>query len=566
MAKKIVVIGGVACGPKAAARARRLDPELEITLVEKGEEISYGACGLPFYLEGQVEKIESLTQTPVGVPRSVAFFKAVKGFDVLTGTEAVKINREARTVTVKDIKSGNQQDLPYDKLVIATGSSPVRPPFPGINLSGIHCLKTMEDASAIKSAMENGKGRKAVIVGGGLIGLECVEPLLKAGFEVHIVEMMPYVLRALLDSEIASPVMKHLKGSGVVLHCGQAVQEFIDSGSGAVGKVKTDKEEIEADLVILSIGFKPNIQLAEDAGLETGRGGIVVDLHMRTSDPDIYAGGDCVESINLVTGKGFYAPMGSTANKHGRIIGNNLAGWNSTFSGVCGTGICCINGMSVARTGLTQRDAEEAGIETVSAICPGPDKPHYMHGSKPVVMKLVAEKRTGRVLGFQAVGQGEVLSRVDTVAALLKTKGTVDDLAEVDMAYAPPFSQAIDNLIIGANIIQNKMDGVAEAYTPEEVKAKLDAGEDFIMLDVRTPAELEQMSLPYDKVTHIPLGKVREKASDLPKDKEIVALCKISLRGYEAARMLEGAGLDREKIKFLDGGIVAWPYEKNVKK
>lgn len=565
MSKKIVVIGGVACGPKAAARAKRIDPELDIVLVEKGEEISYGACGLPFYLEGEIENIEALNQTPVGVPRSAPFFKAVKGFDVRTGTEAVKIDRKAHKVTVRDVASGKEEELEYDKLVIATGSSPVKPPLPGIDLEGVHCLKTMADATSIKRAIENGAGKKAVIVGGGLIGLECVEPLLKAGFEVHIVEMMPHVLRALLDEEMAAPVMKHLAASGVVLHCNQGVKEFLDNGSGAVGMVKTDREEIAADLVVLAIGFRPNVQLAEQAGLATGRGGIIVDRHMRTSDPDIYAGGDCVESVNLVTGRAMYAPMGSTANKHGRIIGNNLAGWNSTFSGVCGTGVCRIKGLNVARTGMTQRDAEADGIETVTAICPGPDKPHYMKGSRPVILKLIAEKSTGRLLGMQAAGQGEVLARVDTVAALLRTSGTVDELAEVDMAYAPPFSQAIDNLIVAANVIQNKMDGLAETYSPAEVKAKLDANEDFILLDVRTPAELEQMSLPYENVLHIPLGKVREKASELPGDKEIVAICKISLRGYEAARMLDGAGLDREKIRFLDGGIVAWPYEKVVK-
>jgi NADPH-dependent 2,4-dienoyl-CoA reductase/sulfur reductase-like enzyme/rhodanese-related sulfurtransferase len=565
MAKKIVVIGGVACGPKAAARAKRINPELDIVLVERGHEISYGACGLPFYLEDEVEKVEALTETPVGVARNAGFFKAVKGIEIRTGTEAVKIDRKAHKVTVRDVASGSEEELDYDKLVLATGSSPVRPPLPGIDLAGIHCLKTMEDARAIKEAIGDGAGKKAVIVGGGLIGMECVEPLLKAGFEVHIVEMLPHVLKALLDEDIASLVMKTLAGSGVVLHCNQAVREFVDDGSGAVGKVRTDSEDIDADLVVLAIGFRPNTELAEQAGLETGRAGIVVDRHMRTSDPDIYAGGDCVESVNLVTGQGMYAPMGSTANKHGRVIGNNLAGWNSTFSGVCGTGVCRIMGLNIARTGLTMHDAEAAGLKVVTAICPGPDKPHYMKGSKPVILKLMAEKRTGRILGMQAVGQGEVLSRVDTVAALLKKSGTVDDLAEVDMAYAPPFSQAIDNLIVAANVIQNKMDGIAATYAPAELKARIDDGGDFIMLDVRTPAEVEQMYLPYDNVVHIPLGKVREKAGELPRDKEIVALCKISLRGYEAARMLEAAGFDREKIRFLDGGIVAWPYEKVVK-
>jgi len=292
--------------------------------------------------------------------------------------------------------------------------------------------------------------------------------------------------------------------------------------------------------------------------------GIRVDAYMRTSDPDIYAGGDCVESWNIAAGAPMYAPMGSTANKHGRVIGNNLCGWNNTFSGVCGTGVCRIMGFNIARTGLTERDARAAGLEVITALTPGPDRPHYMAESKPIHMKLVAEAYTGRLLGVQVLGPGEVLSRVDTMAALLKMNGTIDDLADTDMAYAPPFSPAIDNLITAANVIQNKRDGIIESYTPAELKEKLDRDEDIILLDVRTPKELEMMSLPYRQVVHIPLGKVREKASELPADKEIVCLCKISLRGYEAARMLIGAGFDRDRIRMLDGGIVAWPYEKNV--
>jgi NADPH-dependent 2,4-dienoyl-CoA reductase/sulfur reductase-like enzyme/rhodanese-related sulfurtransferase len=565
MGKKILVIGGVACGPKAACRVKRLDPSVEVTIVEKGEEISYGACGLPFYLEGQVGDLKDLTTTPVGVPRDVNFFKAVKGVDVRLNTEAVSIDRKDKKVTVKNVKDGSQEELRYDKLVIATGSSPVRPPIPGIDLEGIYCLKTMEDGSMLKQAMADASGKNAVIVGAGLNGKECHEPLLKAGFTCHVVEKLPFVLPALLDEEMAASLMKHISSKGVVLHCDDGVQSFKDNGQGRVAKVVTEKTEIDADLVLLAIGFRPNVQIAVDAGLEVGRMGIVTNAHMRTSDPDIYAGGDCVASFNIVSGNYMYAPMGSTANKHGRIIGNNLAGWNSTFSGVCGTGVCNILGFNVARTGLTQRDAEAQGLETVTSLCPAPDKPHYMKGSKLIHMKMVAERYTGRLLGVQVLGPGEVLSRVDTAAAILKARGTVEDVFETDMAYAPPFSPAIDNLIVAANVIQNKMDGVINAYSPKEVKEKLEKGEDFILLDVRTPKELEQMKLPYDNVVHIPLGMVRKKASELPKDKEIVCMCKISLRGYEAARMLEEAGFDPENIRLLDGGIVAWPYEKIVK-
>ncbi len=564
MARKILVIGGVACGPKAAARARRLDPNAEITLIEKGKDISYGACGLPFYLEGEIKDVKELTSTPVGVPRDVGFFKAVKGVDVRINTEATSINRNEKTVTVKNLETGKSEDIPYNKLVIATGSSPVRPPITGIDLEGIHCLKTMDDGTAIKMAMEGAKGQRAVIIGAGLIGLECVEPLIKAGFEVHIVEKLPFVLPALLDEEMAKPLMGHLKSKGVVLHCNDGVEAFEADDNGRVARVKTEKTTIDADLVILAIGFRPVTELAQTAGLETGRMGIKVDAHMRTSDPDIYAGGDCVESYNIVTGTPMYAPMGSTANKHGRVIGNNLCGWNSTFSGVCGTGVCKIMGFNVARTGLTERDARAADIDVITALTPGPDRPHYMADSKPIHMKLVAEAYSGRLLGLQVMGPGEVLSRVDTMAALLKMNGTIDDLADTDMAYAPPFSSAIDNLITAAHVVQNKRDRLIKAYTPAELKEKIDRNEDIVLLDVRTPKELEMMSLPYRQVVHIPLGKVRERAAELPKDKEIVCFCKISLRGYEAAKMLEGAGFDRKLISILDGGIVAWPYEKNV--
>jgi len=564
MGKRIVVIGGVACGPKSAARAKRLDPGCEIILLEKGGEISYGACGLPFYLEGEVKEIKELINTPVGVPRDVNFFRAVKGVEARVNTEAVEIDRNRKVVKIRDLVEGKEEDLPYDNLVIATGSRPVRPPLPGIDLDGIHCLKTLGDGQAIKKAIEGSKRKKAVIVGAGLIGLECVESLLKAGFETHVIEKLPFVLPALLDEEMAVPLMKHLQAKGVFLHCNDGVARFEDDGQGRVSRVVTEKNAIEADLVILAIGFRPNIELAQKAGLEIGKYGIKVDSHLRTSDPSIYAGGDCIESRNIVTGMPCYAPMGSTANKHGRIIGNNLSGWNSTFSGVCGTGVCRILGFNVARTGLTERDAVNLGYDVLTTLSPGPDRPHYMKGCGLIHLKLIAEAYSGRLLGVQILGHGEMLSRVDTIAALLAKAGTIDDLSEIDMAYAPPFSPAMDNVIVAANIIQNKRDSVARAYSPAEVKAKLDAGEDFILLDVRTPKELEVLSLPYDNVVHIPLGKVRERAGELPMDKEIVCLCKLSLRGYEAARMLIGQGFEEDNIKFLDGGIVAWPYEKIV--
>ncbi len=564
MGKKIVVIGGVACGPKVAARVKRLDPGCEVTVVEKGDEISYGACGLPFFLEGDIPDLSHLTTTPVGIPRDVNFFQAVKGVEIRVKTEAIAIDRYKKVVKVRGVDSGQEEDLAYDKLVIATGSWPVRPPIPGVDLDGIYSLKTLKDGSAFKKAMDTSSTRRAVVVGAGLIGMECLGTLVKEGFEVHLVEKLPHVLPVLLDEEMAMPLQAHLKVKGVELHLGDGVVRFEGDPKGRVSRIITENGAIEADLVLLAIGVRPNVELARKAGLEIGRFGIKVDAYLRTSDPHIFAGGDCVENYNIVSGRPVYSPMGSVANKHGRIIANNIAGLKTAFQGVCGTCICGIMGFNVARTGLTEREARSLGMETITALNPGPDRPHYMRGSKLIHVKLIVEAYTGKVLGAQVLGPGEVLSKVDTVAALLHKGGTVEDLSQVDMAYAPPYTNALDNLIVAAHIIENKRDGVAQAYSPIELKAMLDSGEPPVLLDVRTPKEFEEMRLPYDSVVHIPLGKLRERANELPKDKEIVCLCKISLRGYEAAKILEGNGLDPRRIRFLDGGIVAWPYEKIV--
>ncbi len=565
MKRRIVIIGGVACGPKAAARVKRLDPECEVTLIEKGDDISYGACGLPFYLSGEFDDISELIKTPVGVARDVNFFKAVKGVDVKIHHEATTIDIKNKKVKVKDMLSGHEEDLPYDKLVIATGSSPIKPPIPGIDLKGIHTLKDLHDGKTIKQAIADSKGKRVVIVGAGMIGMECIEPFVEAGFEVNVVEKLPFVLPTFLDEEMGLLIMRHLSSKGVKLYCDQGVKEFIADKDGRVVKVITEKQEIDTDLVILAIGFRANVELAKKAGLEIGKYGIKVDSFLKTSNPDIYAGGDCVEVYNLVTGEKFYAPMGSTANKHGRVIADNLVGRNSVFRGVVGTGIVKILGLNVARTGITEAYAKQKGYEVVTCINPGPDRPHFIKDSKPIIVKLIAEAYSGKILGMQVIGEGDVFSRINTGAALISSGCTIDDVMNVDMAYSPPFSPAMDNLIVAANIIQNKRDALARSYNPIELRKKLDSDKDFVILDVRTPQEVEAMRLPYENVIYIPLGKLRERANELPKDKEIVCTCKISLRGYEAVRILVGKGFDMNKLAFLDGGVSAWPYEKIVK-
>jgi len=557
--RRILVIGGVACGPKAAARARRLDPEAEITIVEQGSSISYAGCGTPYYIEGLIPELSELWETPVGVPRDASFFRKVKDITVLTRTQARRINRDEKTVEVINLDTGEQRVLPYDKLVLATGGHPFIPPFEGTDLGYVFSLRSPQDASAIRDAVASGRIKKAVIVGGGLIGLEMSEALTLCGVQVTVVEMLPHVLPGLLDLEPAVFLTRHLKAKGVQVYTGEKVVR-LEGEMGRVRKVFTEKRELETDMALIAVGVRPTVQLAKDAGLELGpRGGIAVNEYLQTSDPDIYAGGDCVECVHMVSGRKVYIPLGSTANKHGRIIGTNIVGGKETFPGILGTAVVKVFDYNVGRTGLTEHEARELGYDVVVSLAPAPDRAHYYPTSQPIFIKLIADAQTRKVLGAQVVGPGEAAKRVDVVATAITFGATVDDLAYIDLGYAPPYSSAMDNVHHAANIIRNKLDGIAKSISPIEVKAKMDRGEDFIFLDVRIPSEYEEMRIEDKRVRLIPLGMLRSRLNELPKDKEIIAFCKISLRGYEAQRILEGAGFTN--VKFMDGGILAWPYE-----
>ncbi len=557
MMKKVVIIGGVAAGLKAAAKLRRCDAEAQITVVERGEIISYGACGLPYYVSGDVDNINHLMMTPAGALRNTEFFKNVKNIDVRSKTLATAINRDAKTVTVKKLETGEIEDLAYDKLVIATGASPLKPPIPGIDLPNIRQLWHPNDAKAIREGLERGKFEKAVIIGAGLVGLEMAEALKMWEIDVTIIEMKDQLFPAFLDSEIAGTVAKYAREQGITVLTGEKVVRF--EGEDQVSAVVTDKQTIEADLVILSVGVKPNVELAVDAGLAIGStGAIAVDDHLQTSDPDIYAGGDCVENVNLISGQKVFAPMGSTANKHGRVIGENLCGGNARFRGVLNTVVVKVLDLNVGKTGLTERDAKELGYEYVTAMVGGHDRPHYMPGAHIITIKLIAEAKTGKLLGAQAFGEGEIAKRIDIVATAITMGGTVSDLFDIDLAYAPPYSGPIDNVAVAANAVMNKVAGKLKGVSP--VIAKENMAGKSIFLDVRSPEECKQIRLSgVGDVQYIPLGQLRSRIGELSKDDEIVAFCKISLRGYEAALILEGEGFSN--VKVMEGGIVAWPFE-----
>lgn len=554
---KIVVIGGVAAGLKAAAKARRGDTQASITVLERGKIVSYGACGMPYYVGGDVHDIEDLMKSPAGVVRSPGFFKNAKDIDVLTQTEATGIDRQAKLVKVKKLATGEEASIPYDKLVIATGASPIKPPLPGIELGNIYSFWHPDDAKEIRQGIEGGKFKNAVIIGAGLVGMEMAEALTKKQLHVTVVEMKEQLFPAFLDAEIAGIAAKYAAEKGINLLTGEKVERF--TGDTVVTAVETDKRSIAAELVILAIGARPNVELAKSAGLAIGEtGAIVVDEEMRTSDPDVYAGGDCVENINLVSGKKVFAPMGSTANKHGRIIGENLCGAHVKFKGILNTVVAKIHGLTVGKTGLSERDAKQLGYEYITAMVAGSDKPHYMPGVKPITVKLIVEAKTRKVLGMQAVGEGEVAKRVDVVAAVLTFGGTIDDLFDIDLSYAPPYNSPIDNVAVAANAVMNKLAGKLKGISTLAAKAKMEEGK-TVFLDVRNPDECKQIRLAEcQNIKYIPLGQLRSRVEELNKADEIVAFCKISLRGYEAEGILEGAGFDN--IKVMEGGIVSWPF------
>lgn len=561
MGKKVVVIGGVACGGKTAARLRRLDPDADILILEKGPYLSYAGCGLPYYIEGVVSEYKDLMCTPVGVVRDENFFRNVKRIDVLTRHLATRIDRENKEVVAVDLENAVEKRFPYDELVIATGGSPIKPDLPGKDLGTVFTLWTLSDALAMRAAIDTGSVKRAVVVGAGLIGMEVVEALVTRGIEVSVVDLLSWPLPNMLDQEFGSRLENILKSKGVNFYGGEKVLEILGENSVLTG-VKTDQRTIPADMVLLAIGVRPNIHLAQEAGLEIGAsGGIVVDEAMRTSDAHIYAGGDCVEVRHILTGKGVRQPMGSSANREGRVIADNILGRKSTFKGVLGTAIMKFFEFTVGRTGFNEAQALEAGFDPVSVTVTAADKPHFMPGAAWMVIKLVADKETGRLLGGQIFGPGNVDKRVDSLVSAVTGGLTVNDLADTDFAYAPPYATALDPMTQTANVLRNKMEGLLKSYSPLELMEKIEAGEDFLLVDVRTPGELEEQGrLPFENQINIPLGALWNRASELPKDKEIIAFCKVSLRGWDAMTVLRANGF--EKIAILEGGVVGWPFDK----
>jgi len=554
---KVLVIGGVATGPKTAARLSRLEPDAEITVVERQDMVSYAGCGMPFYIEDVIKEWSSLLGG--STVRDAEYFHANMGFTVLDRTEAKKINREAKTVTVEDLRTNETREIPYDKLVIATGASPFVPRMEGTDLKGVHRLYNPHDAKAIKDAVDRGAERVAVI-GGGLIGIETCGAFVARGCEVTVLEMTPQLVPSLLDTEMALLLENYLKEKGVEVVKGSPVTRIHGDGRGRVTAVETgDGTRVEADLVIIAIGVRPNTGLAADAGLDIGpTGAIAVNEHMQTSNPDIYAGGDCVECTHTLTGEKVYAPLGSTANKHGRVIADNIHGIPTRFPGVNGTAVFKVLGYHCGATGLTERQARENGYDVVAAVCPRCDYSSYIPGAKLTVIKLVADRGSCRLLGCQVVGEGDGVKRIDVAATAMKFGSNLKGVADIDLGYAPAYSTAIDALAHAANVLRNKIQGIGHGVSSLELREKLDGDEDFVLLDVRRRDEYVAQTFKDGRTVNIPVEELRRRFTELPRDREIVTFCVIGVRAYDAERTLRGLGFG--DVKFFEGSLEAWPF------
>ncbi|MBO8129489.1 MAG: FAD-dependent oxidoreductase [Peptococcaceae bacterium] len=557
MARRVLIIGGVAAGPKVAARLRRLDPEAEITMVERGKYISYAGCGMPFYLDGQVREFEELFRTAYRVPRDERYFAGERNIRVLTRTEAIAIDRGKKRVLVRNLQTGVEEHLPYDQLVLCTGAEAVVPPFEGLDLKGVYRLKDPGDAQKIMAGIDD--INEAVVVGAGFIGIEVAGAFANRKILVSVVELYDQVMPNVFDADMARLFQRRLEGQGIEFYLQEKVLRFEGDENGRVTRVITDKREIDADAVVVAVGVRPNVKLARDAGLAIGEtGAIAVNEYMQTSDPNIYAAGDCVETVHRLTGQKTYVPLASTANRQARVVADNIAGREARFKGILGTSVLQATIWNAGRTGLTEKQARELGFEVVTVINPGHDRSHYHPDDRTIIIKLVVDQVTGVLLGVQALGAGEVAKRIDVAATALNLRATVDDLVETDLGYCPPFNSTIDPLQHAANVLRNKLDGLVRMMSVDELKEKLDTDDDFIILDVRDELEFRDQRIEDPRVWHIPITELRSRLPEIPRDKQILAICDFGTRSYEAARMLEAAGC--KDVRSVEGGMRVWPF------
>jgi NADPH-dependent 2,4-dienoyl-CoA reductase/sulfur reductase-like enzyme/rhodanese-related sulfurtransferase len=546
MTTRLLIVGGVAGGATAAARARRLDEGAEITLLERGPYVSYANCGLPYFISGDIQKRSKLLlQTPEG-------FDARYRVTVRVRTEALEIDRAARRVLAR----GPDGDtwLPYDKLILAQGGNPIMPDLPGAAAEHVFKLWTVPDTDRLHGWIEAHRPRSAVVVGGGFIGLEMAEAFRKRGLETTVVELLPTVM-SLMDRPFGVQVQRELERNGVAVITGAGVKAV----HGPARTVElSDGRLVPADLVLFSVGVRPELTLAKKAGLELGpSGGLLVDDGLRTTDPDIYAAGDMVEVTQKVSGRKVRVPLAGPANRQGRIAATNALGGRMRYQGALGTSVVKIFEATAAMTGLSEKAARDAGLEVGVAVIHKDHHAGYYPGARELSLQLVYERKTGRLLGAQGFGREGVDKRIDVLATALAGRMTLDDLAELDLAYAPPYSSANDPVNLAAFVAQNDVSGFSPLVTAAGLKAELASAAPPLVLDVRTLGEWGRGHLAGAR--HLPVDDLRWELESLPRDRRIVVHCRSGFRAHLAARiLLEGGFRD---VANVTGGFISMEAE-----
>ncbi len=557
MGKKVLIIGAVALGPKVACRLRRLDPEAEIVLIDRDNLISYGGCGIPYYIGGDINDIDDLRKTTAHVLRDRAFFTDCKGIKVITRVEAREIRRQEKRVRICHLETGREEFLPYDKLVLATGARAVRPRFPGAELPRVFTVSDLHDAETIKGLMAAGRIGKAVVIGAGAIGLEVTEALTDLwGVETTLIEMEDQVLPTLLGKCIARVAAKELEKHGVNLLLDTKVMGITEAGRDGRLVVQTSHAALEVDIVVLAAGVRPNTELAREAGLALGMsGGITVDRRLRTSDPDIYAGGDCIEVRNLISGENTLMALGSLANRQGRIIATNISGGQSHFKGTVGTFCLKLFDFGIGKAGLTYRQAKETGFDPVYAVVSQADHAHFYPSSELIYLTLLADRQSRKILGIEAAGRNgdAVKARVDTVAVLLRHGLDVDEVCSLETGYAPPFASAMDVINNAGNALDNILAGRNRPIDAADFLYEF-AGKKTRVLDIRGEKEAAPLMEKYgERWLNIPQNQLRRRIAEIPADEQFFLLCDTGPRSYEAQVFLASQGVTNTRN--IQGGL-----------
>ena len=540
---RILIVGGVAGGASAAARARRLSEEAEIVMFERGEYISFANCGLPYHIAGVIpDRNRLLVQTPQAM-------RSRFRIDVRVKTEVLKIDREGKFLMTKDLATGLERKESYDALILSPGAEPLRPPLPGIGSGKIFTLRSMSDMDTIKSILDRGSIKKAAVIGGGYIGLEMAEALRERKVDVTLVELKDQVMEP-VDPEMAAFLHQELVLRGVDLRLGTAVKGFVEENNALRLELSTG-ESMVCDLAILAIGVKPEAHLAKDAGLNIGeRGGIVVDENMRTSDPSIFAVGDAAEVSDFITGAKTNIPLAGPANRQGRIAADAVFGKRSVYKNTQGTAICKVFGLSVGMTGANEKQLKSKAISYEKIYIHPADHASYYPGAYPISMKLLFDPVSGKILGAQAVGQQGIDKRIDVLAVAIRAGLTVQDLKDLELSYAPSYGSAKDPINYLGFVASNLIDGMCQICHVEDV---VKPRSDQTILDVRDHEEVDLGKIP--GALHIPINELRGRMQELSKDKELLVYCKVGLRGYLACRILAQDGF---KCRNLSGGYLTY--------